>query len=241
MTLSYTVYVDALEEEAERLADIAASGLHTAVRTCPGWDLEALVVHLAGTYRRYAAQMVAPDPLVQLELSPPEGLAPLNYLEASLIAVLDALRDRVSEDPCWNFIGEDETVGFVARRLAHETAIHRVDAELTRGLAHGIDVELAADGLDERIDILLRHALTPVAPHSLGGTVCLICSDTPVAWMIDSNRGAVKFRFGRGPADAAVVGTASDIFCFSWNRPTVRPLQITGDKAVVEAWNAFSS
>ena len=241
MTLSYTVYVDALEEEAERIADIATSGLHTAVRTCPGWDLEALVVHLAESYRRFAAQIMAPDPLERVELAAPARVTPHAYLEASLLSLLEALRNRGPDDPCWNFMGQDETVGFVARRLAHETAIHRVDAELTRGPAHGIDVELAADGLDERVDVLLRHSVTPLAAHPLGGSMCLICSDTPVAWIIDSNRGAVKIRFGRGPANAAVVGSASDIFCFSWNRPTARPLQITGDRAVVEAWRSFSS
>jgi uncharacterized protein (TIGR03083 family) len=239
--LAYTVYVDALEEEAERIADVAASGLRTAVRTCPGWDLEALVVHLGGLYRRWAAQILASDPLVRVDSTPPDPIAALKYFEASLLGVLDALRERGPDDPCWNFTGEDETVGFVARRLAHETTMHRVDAELTRGPAHGIDVELAGDGLDERVDVLLRHTVTPIAQHPLGGSICLICSDTPVAWVIDANRAAVKIRFGRGPANAAVVGSASDIFCFSWNRPTVRPLQVTGDKAVVEAWQAFSS
>ena len=241
MTLSYTVYVDEIEEEAERLVDLAAAGLQTSVRTCPGWTVEDLVLHVAGIYRRNAAQIVAPDPLVRVEVTPPHGLQPIAYLEASQMALVDALRERQPEDPCWNFTNDNETLAFVARRIAHESAIHRVDAELTRGLAHAIDPELAADGLDERIDLLLRRAVTPVAAHPLGGSICIVCSDMPTSWVIDAARGAVKIRAGRGPANAAVVGTASDIFCFSWNRPTIRPLQVTGDRSIIEAWQPFSS
>ena len=241
MILSYTVYVDAIEEEAERLVGLAASGLNSAVRTCPGWTVEDLVLHLAGIYRRNAAQIVASDPLVRVEVAPPQRLQPLSYLETSQMALVDALRERQPEDPCWNFTNDNETLAFVARRIAHESAIHRVDVELTRGPAHAIDPELAADGLDERIDLLLRRTVTPVASHPLGGSICLVCSDVPSAWVIDATRGPVKIRAGRGPANAAVVGTASDIFCFSWNRPTIRPLQVTGDRSIVDAWQPFTS
>jgi hypothetical protein len=43
-------------------------------------------------------------------------------------------------------------------------------------------------------------------------------------------------RRGRGPADVAVVGSASDLFCFTWNRPVRRQLEITGRRQVVDAW-----
>lgn len=241
MTLAYTVYVDSIEEEAERIVDLASAGLQTAVRTCPGWTVEDLIVHLAGIYRRNAAQVVAPDPLVRVEPAAPQRLAPLAYLEASHIALVDALRERHPDDPCWNFTGENESLAFIARRIAHESSIHRVDAELTRGLAHPIDPELAADGLDERIDLLLRRSVTPSAAHPLGGSICLVCSDMPSAWLIDATRSVVKIRAGRGPANAAVVGTASDIFCFSWNRPSIRALQITGDRGIVDAWPQLTS
>lgn len=241
MTLSYTVYVDAIEEEAERIADLASTGLQTVVRTCPGWTVEDLVVHLAAIYRRNAAQIVAIDPLMRVEFAAPQGLQPLAYLEASQMALVDALRERRPEDPCWNFTNENKTLAFVARRLAHESAIHRVDVEWTRGLAHAIDPELAADGLDERIDLLLRRAVAPAAAHPLGGSICLVCSDTPNAWVVDATRTSVKIRSGRGPANAAVVGTASDIFCFSWNRPTIRTLQVTGDHSIVDSWRPFTS
>jgi hypothetical protein len=133
-------------------------------------------------------------------------------------------------------VGEDLTVGFLARRLAHESAIHRIDAEVARGTSTTIDSELAADGVDERLFVVLNHHSEEGNMPELSGSICLICSDRDEAWSVDASRGRFRVRSGRGPADAAVVATASDLFCFSWSRPTIRPLQVTGRMAVVEAW-----
>ena len=43
----------------------------------------------------------------------------------------------------------DKTAGFVLRRMAHETAVHRLDAERAAGREHTIDADLASDGIDE--------------------------------------------------------------------------------------------
>ena len=49
-----------------------------------------------------------------------------------------------------------------ARRQAHETAIHRYDAESASGDVNGFDLDFAVDGIDE---ILVGFA--PLAPADL--------------------------------------------------------------------------
>jgi Mycothiol maleylpyruvate isomerase N-terminal domain len=236
VTLPYEVHVDAIEQEAERIGELAERGVKVAIRNSPGWDLEGLLLHLAASFARAVAQLGAPDQ--SAEVAPqaqPTGSA-LGCFEESRLTLVSALREQDPADPCWNAVGEDLTVGFLARRLAHESAIHRIDAEVARGRSTTIDSELAEDGVDERLFVVLSHHSELGEIPDLGGSICLVCSDRDAAWSIDASRGRFRVRAGRGPADAAVVATASDLFCFSWSRPTIRPLQVTGRMAVVEAW-----
>jgi uncharacterized protein (TIGR03083 family) len=236
VTLPYEVHVDAIEQESERIGELAEHGVKIAIRNSPGWDLEALLFHLAGVFHAAAAQLAAPD---QETAAVPQSELPgsaLERFEDRRLALVALLRDHDPADPCWNLVGEDPTVGFLARQLAHESAVHRIDVEIARGTPTTVDAEIAADGIDERLFVVLAHHFEQGEAPELGGSICLICSDRDAAWTVDASRGRFRVRSGRGPADAAVVATASDLFCFAWGRPTVRPLQVTGRMAVVEAW-----
>lgn len=235
MTLAFATYLDHLEEEADRLADAASSAPRRSVPTCPGWDLAALVTHLANVYGRFLTQIRAADPHTLHPTSPLDAVAPEALVDEA-VAVAAALRAAGPDAPCWNFTGQDLTAGFVARRLAHETAVHRVDAELAAGSANPIERELAVDGVDERLAVLLPHHLRRAPEASLGGSLCLVCSDDAAAWTVEVAHGALELRARRQPADAVVVASASDLCRFVWNRPTRQRLQVTGTVALVEAW-----
>ena len=236
MTLPYEVHVDAIEEESERIGELAERGVKIAIRNGPGWDLEALLFHLAGLFHAAVTQLDASDQAT--EAAPGSELtgSALERFEDRRLALVGLFRDHDSADPCWNALGEDLTVGFLARRLAHESAIRRIDVEIARGNPTTVDAEIATDGIDERLFVVLAHHFEQGEAPELGGSICLICSDRDAAWTVDASHGRFRVRSGRGPADAAVVATASDLFCFAWGRPTIRPLQVTGRMAVVEAW-----
>jgi len=232
------MYVDTIEEEAERIGDLAELGTKVTIRTVLGGDLDTLLAHLADVYRR-ASSRLGGDLDGATTAHQRAGETALAVLEGSRTELVSLLRACVAGDLC-SFGDELElTAGELARQLAHETAIHRVDAELARGPASAIDPELAADGVDERLNVDLARRLEGVEAPSLGGSICLICSDQADAWSVEVHRGRYQVRPGRRPADAAVVAPASDLFRFSWNRPTARPLQVTGRLAVVEAWQAL--
>ena len=56
-------------------------------------------------------------------------------------------------EEAWNW-SNDHTVGFSLRRQAHEALSHRVDAELTAGVASELDATLASDGVLEVLDVM---------------------------------------------------------------------------------------
>ncbi len=236
MTLAYEVHVDAIEQESERIGELAERGVKVAIRNGDGGDLEALLIHLAGIFRAAIAQLSAHEQASAAATSPAWTGSALERFEDDRLALVALFREHDPADPCWNALGEDLTVAFLARRLAHESAIHRIDVEVARGSPTTVDAEIAADGIDERLFVVLAHHFDQGSAPELGGSICLICSDRDAAWTVDASRGRFRVRAGRGPADAAVVATASDLFCFAWARPTLRPLQVTGRVAVVEAW-----
>src|SRR5215472_11044104 len=114
-------YLDHLARESARFAAALRGAAPAApVPSCPGWDADDLLWHLAevqwfwGTIVREGITGEQAD-----------GLKP------------------GSPAGTWS---ADQTVGFVRRRQAHEALIHRVDAELTAGERTGMDQGLSADG-----------------------------------------------------------------------------------------------
>ncbi len=240
MSLAYASYVDSITEEAARLADAVMAGPEKALACCPGWSAGDLLGHLEGIYRFWFVQLEAADAEERTEA--PDG-AP-GGVEGFEKAVTDVARllDEVGPNaPCWNWAGEDPTAEFVARRLALETAVHRVDAERAQGDATPIEAELAADGIEERIELFVRRKVAQMPTATLGGTLCLIANDLDAAFVIDVERGRVRWRRGRGPADAVLVGGASDLYLFTWNRVDLEAFEVTGNRDVAAAWAALPS
>ena len=112
--------------------------------------------------------------------------------------------------------------------MALESAVHRYDAELAVGSPAPIDRDLAVDGIDEWLGVHLATDVPETPDASLGGVLCLACADDPAAWTVEVAGGRLRWREGRGPADAVLVGSASDLYLFSWNRTPLEALDLTG-------------
>jgi uncharacterized protein (TIGR03083 family) len=242
MTISFEAYCDVIGEEAERLGQAAESSFDAPVPSCPGWTVAELLAHVTAVYRMWIAQLNAKNPEERAP-SPPRVLSERPVLSANFESasaeLLAALADVTPDGPCWNFAGQDCNAAWVARRVAHESTIHRVDAELARGAPTAIDCEFAVDGIDERIQVLLPARLRHSSEASLGGTIGFVCTDADAAWVVSVESGRLSWRAGRGPVDAVVVGPSAEIYLFSWNRAVVDALALTGNKAVAEAWKTL--
>ncbi|HWD24335.1 MAG TPA: hypothetical protein VG368_02625, partial [Acidimicrobiales bacterium] len=109
------------------------------------------------------------------------------------------------------------------------------DIERSAGRRGRIEIELAVDGVEERLETYCA-AVEGGEVGSWEGTMCLVALDAPDAWMVEGRRGRCSWRKGRGPAVAAVVGHASDLLLFSWGRLSPEDLTVTGDFRVARAW-----
>jgi uncharacterized protein (TIGR03083 family) len=144
-------FADCLAEEYSLLRDAAAAtDLDAVVPCCPGWSMGDLVFHVARAY----LHKVAVIRTGQWPRSwPPPGLAaePRLALLARAYGELTAeFAARDPAQPALTWYEPDETIGFWVRRMAQETVIHRIDAELTAGLPSvRVPDDLALDGVDE--------------------------------------------------------------------------------------------
>ena len=235
--LAFASYLDAIGEDVDRLGQASEAGLGAAVQSCPGWSVAELLGHVTTVYERWSAQLAAGDPSRSAVAAPLDASpGTRDHLDDAAAALLRQLAELGPDAACWNFSGTDLVSGWVARRVALETAVHRVDAERAYGPSTPIETELAVDGIAERIEVLLPVVAARAPEVSLGGSTCLVCSDADASFVVDVSAGRVRSRRGRGPADTVLIGTASEIFLFSWGRLGPDVLAVTGRQDVARAW-----
>ncbi|WP_367131428.1 maleylpyruvate isomerase family mycothiol-dependent enzyme [Saccharothrix sp. HUAS TT1] len=224
----------ALRVEAAALAVAAdLAPLSRDVPACPGMTVADLLVHLGSIHRMVARWIARGARPVGWECSPGDADLVDWYRvgAASLIAVLDPAR---AASPAATWCPWDRTLGFWLRRMAHETAVHRVDAQAAIGLAAPLETGLAADGIDEVLRLWLGCHQPPGA-HASGRAVTLRVPGRE--WTVALHEGVVDYCPG---ADAAAVvsGSASTVDLWLWGRVGEEQLSVEGDVVVVRALRA---
>ncbi|MBB5954685.1 uncharacterized protein (TIGR03083 family) [Saccharothrix tamanrassetensis] len=222
-------------------AAATAAGPEAPVPTCPGWNVHELVRHLAGAYSWGLAALRTPADGERPHAEPrPEGWEDLLAWWDDRFTELDhVLAEADPDTPAWTFAGP-KTVGFWARRLAHETAVHRLDVEHA---LHGpevptllFDSEFAADGVDEYLTRLLVRAARR-SPIEREGRLLFHAADAGRAWELRVAPGEAPVA---GPitdaatdGDTAVAGTADALYRVAWGRPS--GAIVTGDRSLLDA------
>jgi uncharacterized protein (TIGR03083 family) len=244
--VDFPSYLEQIEEQSSALRAAAVSaGPAAAVPTCPEWTVDRLVRHLARVHGWVVeALRTAPDADEVPAPRPPQGWDELlSWWDDTRTTLVADLRAAGPDSPVWVFHSEVErTSAFWARRQAHETAIHRLDAEhAAAGSARAaalpslvFDADLAADGIDEALMLMVPRKLARERPD-VGGTVLFHAADAGRAWLVRLEPGALP---EVGPAgdtdtDASVVGTADAVYRAVWHRPSTAI--VNGDRALVEA------
>ena len=246
-------HLDALRREGELMAAAAAAaGLDAAVPSCPSWQVKDLLRH-TGYIHRWAARHIEEGPAEVLD-GPSEseilrgGAADedlLAWFRAGHAALVDTLTQADPAVACATFMPAPSPLAFWTRRQAHETAIHRADAELAGGATPQFPPDFAADGIDELITGFgqRRKYQPPAAPGS--GPLRVVTSDTGDAWTIEPRQGRLQSRREPGPDPAGrvgctVSGPASGLYLYLWNRAnaTETGVTVTGDPALLAAWQS---
>lgn len=202
-------HIDALRRDGARIIAAAEDGLGRVVPSCTGWNIGELVWHvgIVHTFWRGVAAGVVDGPDSFREPARPADDALVAWFAAGLDETADTLLRFDPATPAWTW-GRRKDVGFIARRLAHETAIHCWDAVDAIGAGEPVEAELAGDGVAEFLDEVL-----PGMSRDLGGTVQVIAlhaNDIHRNWTVRTGLGCCQV-VSSGVVDATVSATASQL------------------------------
>jgi uncharacterized protein (TIGR03083 family) len=238
-------YLDCLRADGTALATAAARAPEAPILSCPDWDMMGLLAHV-GNVHRWAETLVRTRSPVYVKYTTPTLDSPdavLAWYDEGLAALLATLSATDPYTAVWNwFDGGPAPAWFWSRRMAHETAIHRWDAESGATASDATDpgpvaADLAVDGIDEFLGFVESWlARQPVA--GLEGSLHLHATDTDGEWALDLWPDRLEYRREHTKADAAVRGPVSDLLLWMLNRlPADSPtLQVFGDATILDRW-----
>lgn len=261
--MNHEEYCDRVAAEVTRMADVVTGAdLAAPVTGCPDWDLAKLVRH-TGIVHRWAAAILAtrasePIPQNQLDVGLPEDLAGYpEWLASGGPPLVTMLREAGPDTTVWAW-GDDHRSGWWARRMLHETTVHRADAQRSLGVEPAIDPVAAADGVDEflRVAPLGSRVSKRLAELPAGQTIHLHATDSVFAdgvfsnsgtespeageWLISLTGGGYTWSHGHAKGSVAVRGPAALLLQFVYGR--VRPddenLAVFGDPSLLATWQA---
>jgi uncharacterized protein (TIGR03083 family) len=250
--MEHEEYCDRISAEITRMASVTEGAAPTSpVRGCPGWDLAKLVKH-TGIVHRWATAIVATRataPLAGNSLDVGLPADPAQYprwLAAGAAPLVTELRDAGPATAVWAW-ADGAGTGWWARRMLHETTVHRADAEIALGVEPFIDAAVAADGIDEFL-ANARHGSRPgkrLAELPEGQSIHLHATDEGLGeageWLVSlagASGDGYAWSHGHARGSLAVRGPAALLLLLAYGR--VRPgderLAFFGDLSLIVSW-----
>lgn len=236
-------HLEAVNRELGAFTTALAEGSETApVPTCPDWTATDLAHHI-GDFCAFWTHVLCeavgrPKPPFALP-SPGEDLVGWTAEQGSYL--LSELRTTPPDVSVWTWHETDHSAAFVARRCAHELAVHRFDMQAARGVPEGIEPRLAADGIDEVLTVLPTAPL--VRRNRRGGladgqTMHVHGTDDGIEaeWLVTLNPNRLEVSREHAKGDLALRGHVSDIELLLYGRPPLGPVERFGDESVLEVW-----
>lgn len=240
--MDLTSYLDVVRRDGAALAATPVGGLERPVPSCPEWTVAKLVGHTGWVHRWVTAILLAPpdEPpgIKTIERAPkgPEVLEWYGAAVADLIAALEAADPAVER---FTFTGPQPAAWWF-RRMAHETSVHRWDAEDALGTAAPFTPDLAVDGIDETLDTYLVHRFDHEGFGSAGQTLHLHATDCDGEWMLTMAPGGITWDRSHGKGDTAIRATAGDLLLFLTSRRAAEgdAFTVFGDTELPARWQA---
>lgn len=257
--LDFATYLAAIERDAALLADTAAAGFDAPVPACPGWDVGDLLEHTAIVHRHKLLILKenwtegSPEPP-----APPPRRRLLTWFRRGAQELIAELAAHDPATPISTWDAGNETVGFWYRRMAHETFIHRVDAEQAHGHGSELDADLALDGIDELLtsftggapswstvtptDRLIRLAPTD-AERRWDVRLAALSGTSPVSGVTYVATPLTLLEpFSESNGVTATVSTsAGGLDLWLWGRLSSEALDVSGDRSAVDELRALAA
>jgi uncharacterized protein (TIGR03083 family) len=246
-------HIDALDRDGALLADAAqAAGLRAGVPGCPGWRVRDLVRHQAYVHD-WAARHVRDrlpglidDEITESDIleRPPADADLIAAYRAGHAALVATLGDADPDVQCATFMPAPSPLAFWARRQAHETAVHRYDAQSAApggppDPADAFDPAFAADGVDELIMGFAPRRRYRARDGAVERTLTVRALDAAGRWHVRLTDRGTEVSRDDPAADCTLEGTAAGLYAFLWNRSDAARagLTITGRRPVLAAWS----
>ncbi|EME98985.1 maleylpyruvate isomerase family mycothiol-dependent enzyme [Streptomyces mobaraensis NBRC 13819 = DSM 40847] len=235
------------------LSHVEGVPLTAPVPSCPGWTVAHLLRHVTGALTwagtvvaGRAAEPVPHDIVDDVEPRPGDDRSTLTTgLARAAERLSGALAEAGPDTAVWS-PGPLATTGFWARRMAHETAVHRADAALAAGVRYTLDDAVALDALDEWTAFAAlpeAYGPRPGAPDLLGPGRTLrfeavgTAADPLGEWLIDLTGTAPVRRRAAERAAVTVRGTPGDLLLAVYRRPVPEgAVEVLGDAALFDLW-----
>ncbi|QNE78731.1 maleylpyruvate isomerase family mycothiol-dependent enzyme [Streptomyces finlayi] len=239
---------------AEHIKSLAAEGRSLAaatekagqgapVATCPGWRVRDLLRH-TGMVHRWATEFVAEGHTAYH----PDGGEP-DLDGAELLAwfpeghelLVDALTAAPTGLDCWSFMPAPSPLAFWARRQAHETAVHRADAESALGgPLSPVGEALALDGIDELLTCFHARPKSRVRTD-VPCTLRIRATDADAVWTVRLSAEPPQAVRHEGTSELAWVdcelsGEAGKLYFALRNRLPSSAVTLTGDEGPARMW-----
>jgi uncharacterized protein (TIGR03083 family) len=235
-------YLDHFTAEAERFATAVETGpLDAEIPSCPGWDVARLAEHLGQIHRwaSFCATNTRPpsqEEALALESFDRDHAA--DWYRDCAREVAATLRGLAPDAPTWHPFPVERVARVWPRRQAHETAMHRWDAERAIGEPAPFDPELASDGIDEYFEIAIPRLIKREQLSIPSGSLHVHCTDVDGEWLVWNEDGEYRVKRAHEKGDAALRGPAEAILLRLWGRTSELSddLSPVGDDAVLAAW-----
>lgn len=246
--LSFDRLIDEIVTQTDLLAGaLDGADLERPVDTCPGWTVRQLARHVGGGHRwveeivrTRAAAPIADDGVRGLASYPDDDAATIAaWLRDGADQLAATLRDGGPGLEVWTPVpGCDGD--FWPRRFAHETLVHRADAELALGRPFVAEPEVVADAIDEWMELGSLPMMLDIKPEQrellgAGRTIHLHATDAPdgldAEWVIDLTGDVIAWRPSHEKSAVAWRGPLTELLLGLYSRrpPRDAGLEVLGD------------
>jgi uncharacterized protein (TIGR03083 family) len=232
-------YIAVLRDRSAALVASARTDLEAPVPSCPGWTVAELLSHVGATWG-WAAAIVRAGARVDPPAVPDgvRGTELVGWAEEQSHQVIEALETADADSNCWTF-GLPRSRLFWFRRQALETAVHAWDGQRAVGHPEAIDPELACDGVDEFLAVMLPRQIQRHSHGWTGQSLHLHRTDGDGEWTVRLGPGtAVAAVRAHDKGDVALRGPASSIYLWCVGRLPSSDLEVLGDRTVADRWTS---
>ncbi len=254
--LSNDRYLDAVSAQSALFVEaLAGADLVSQVPTCPDWTLHVLAQHVGRAHRMVTgivtSRATTPPDFAMLKVAAPEDIDGLcAWLREGAGELVAAIRSADPQAPVWSW-SDDQSVGFWARRMTHETAVHRADVELALRREFALEPDLAADAISEWLSLLGLPQTIQFRPELAqlrgeGQILHLHSTDPGLGeageWIVRRTPSGPVWVPGHAKGDVAVRGAVVDLLLLLLRRVPrdTSPVTVLGDAGVLDHWLAHT-